>query len=141
MPTYLQNLVSYLKQLHSLVAGALPYTTTTKLNFFPFLNPQISEDLWLITSVLSLTSSLISYNFAQYGQKPKWAMRLGIYGFILALTSFILMLLLVGNMILTEDGPSKYLAAEFAFVSLFMGLGLTLGWIFGRMLRWQPSES
>jgi hypothetical protein len=124
MPTYLQNLVSYLKQLHSLVAGALPYTTTTKLNFFPFLNPQISEDLWLITSVLSLTSSLISYNFAQYGQKPKWAM-----------------LLLVGNMILTEDGPSKYLAAEFAFVSLFMGLGLTLGWIFGRMLRWQPSES
>jgi peptidoglycan/LPS O-acetylase OafA/YrhL len=131
MPT-LKSILELSKQLQALVPFGLAYPTT---NFLPFLNPQIAEDLSLITGVLALIASAITFNLAQYRQRPKLAWRLCSFGLFLAGGSFVAMLFLAESTILSNYPSAQFLAAELAFVGFFFGIGLAAGWCSARILK------
>lgn len=131
MPNWSKAL-DWLKQLQAILPAGLPYPTA---KWFPFLNPQIGDDLWMLTSLLAFIASAINYTLAQFRQKPTLAWRLCWGGLCVAGAALVAMLMLVENLILSNHPSEQYLAVEFSFVLFFVGLGLGAGWWAGRMLR------
>ena len=127
------SLVDLAKQLQSLVAGALPLIAT-KLHLLPFLNPQITDEQWPITSVLAVVSSGVTYNLAQRYQKPRLARALALFGFGVAVASVIILLALIGKLVFSDSPDWQDVSARSLFVLLFVGIGLAVGWCSARIL-------
>jgi hypothetical protein len=123
-----------LKQLQSLVAGGLPLLATRLQSVFPFLNPQIADEMWPMTSILALISSGVTFNLARRFQKPTHARRLCLWGLAFAIVSFIFLFLLIGNLVLTGHPEWQDFFARTLFVTLFVGIGLVVGWCFSHVL-------
>jgi hypothetical protein len=122
------------KQLQALVAGALPLVTS-KLQFvLPFLNPQIADEMWPMTSILSIISSGVTYNLAQRFQKPTVARALCLWGLGIAAASFVALTALVGNLFLSESPEWQDFAVRTLFIILFVCVGLVVGWCSSRIL-------
>jgi len=122
------------KQLQALVAGALPLVTS-KLQFvLPFLNPQIADEMWPMTSVLAVISSGVTYNLAQRFQKPTIARTLCLWGLGVAAVSFVTLIALVGNLFLSESPEWQDFFVRALFVILFLCVGLVIGWCSARIL-------
>jgi hypothetical protein len=132
MPIALKNVLELSKQLQALVPFGLAYPTS---NFVPFLNPQIAEDLSLITGLLALIASAITYNLAQYGGNPNLAWRLCCFGLFVVGGSLVAMLFLAENVLLSNYPSEQFIAAELAFVGFFFGIGFAAGWCSARILR------
>jgi uncharacterized membrane protein len=124
----------FAKQLQALVAGALPFVTSKVQFVLPFLNPQIADDMWPMTSVLAVISSGVTYNLAQRFQKPTVARKLCLWGLGTAVFSFLALMAIVDNIILSESPEWQDFAARVLFVTLFVCVGLVIGWCSSRML-------
>jgi hypothetical protein len=122
------------KQLQSLVAGALPLVAAKIQFMLPFLNPQITEDQWPITSLLALVSSGVTYNLAQHSQMPRGARILALLGLVTAVASIILLIVLVDNLFLRGSPEMQDALTRSLFVFLFVGVGLALGWCSAQIL-------
>src|ERR1700730_18647376 len=116
MSEWLKSAFELSKQLQALVAGSLPILTPRLVST---LNPQIYEDLWVVTSLLALIASAISYNLTQDGSKPKFGWYLGCMGLLMVGVSFAVVLALVQDVFLPQHPSGQYLVAEFAFVNVF----------------------
>jgi hypothetical protein len=63
MPDWIKDL---LKQgISSLGTAAVPSATNPKIFQLPFLNPQVSADLWLVTAVVTFAASFLTYGLAK----------------------------------------------------------------------------
>jgi len=122
-----------IKQLQALVSGALPFATS-KIPLLPFLNPQIIDDEWPISSVLSLIASGMTYNFAQRFQKPKLARFLALFGLAVAIASILFLIALVNDLAFSHSPETQDFLARSMFVLLFVGIGLSTGYCFARLL-------
>jgi hypothetical protein len=139
------NFFETLKQLQSLVPGILPYVTA-KLPLFPFLNPSIMEDLWPITSILSLLASAITFNLAKSRTTRTLvlyhtlALYLCFFGLAASIASFLIMNAIVSKIFLPSSPPLQDYAVQITFVSLFIGIGFTSGWCFAKILQSRPAR-
>jgi hypothetical protein len=122
-----------LKQLQAFISAALPFVAT-KISLLPFLNPQIADDQWPITSILSLAASGVTYNLSQRFQKPKMARYLALLGLACAVVMILGLLALVGNLMFSTHPELQDFLARSMFILLFVGIGLTLGYCFARLL-------
>jgi len=128
------SFTDHAKQLQSLVAGALPLIVAKVQFLLPFLNPQISEEQWPITSLLALVSSGVAYNLAQHSQMPRGARILALLGLVTAVVSIILLIALVDNLFLRTSPEMQDALTRSLFVLLFVGVGLALGWCWAQVL-------
>jgi uncharacterized membrane protein len=122
------------KQLQALVAGVLPFAMSKLESVLPFLNPQITDEMWPMTSVLSVISSGVMYNLAQRFQKPSVARRLCLWGLGAAIVSFIGLVAVVIGQFLSHAPVWEDLVARGLFVILFVSVGLVVGWCFAHVL-------
>jgi hypothetical protein len=130
------NFVEALKQLQSIVPAVLPYLSAKfKLPLLPFLNPSIAQDLWPVTSILSLLASAIVFNLAKSTNKRTLALRLSFFGLIAAIASFLIINAVVNKIVLESSPALQESAIQITFVLLFIGIGLTSGWCFAKILE------
>jgi hypothetical protein len=125
----LQSIGEYAKQLQALIAAVLPLLTA-KINVLYFLNPQISSDLWVITAIISMITSFALYN---WGGK-----REALIGLAVAFASIVLLIALVATQFLSEFPRTEDFAARILFLTLFVGLGASMGASLSQVLKNAP---
>jgi hypothetical protein len=130
----MDKLLEHLKQLQALVSGALPFMTT-KVQIFPFLNPQIGKDLWPITSILALAASMLTYNLAQAFERRMGALALGLTGLVLAAAFLCFMEAIVVGIVPLSDPIVEDYLVRISFILIFIGIGLAFGWSFAGVLK------
>src|SRR5262245_2270789 len=128
------SLIDLAKQFQSLIAGALPLATA-KVSFLGFLNPQITQELWPIASVLAVIASGLTYNLARQFQKPRWARQLALWGLGVAVFTLIAMFAIVDEIALADSPALQDFSVRSLFVLLFVGTGFALGWGSTHVLR------
>ena len=128
------SLGEFAKQLQALVAGALPLAASKMQLALPFINPQITDEMWPMTSVLSVISSGVTYNLAQRFQKPTVARNLCLAGLSVAIFSFVALVAVVDGLILSGAPELQDFLVRGLFVVLFASVGLVVGWCFSRVL-------
>jgi cytochrome b subunit of formate dehydrogenase len=106
----------------------------TKFSLLPFLNPQITEDQWPVSSILALVASGVTYNLSQRFQKPRAARYLAIAGLVISVISTVTLLAIVGGLILSMNPEFQNFSARSMFVLMFLGIGLAIGYCFARIL-------
>jgi hypothetical protein len=119
-------IVDLAKQLQALVTGGIPLFAASRL--FPFLNPQIINDLWTITIVLAVAASALTFNLAQRFQKPRVARSMAVIGLFAALLSLIILQALVGRSFFADEPGLQDLTARAMFIIFFVGVASTLGY-------------
>jgi hypothetical protein len=140
MPDWIDDL---LKQgISSLVSAALPSATNPKIFQLPFMNPQIPADLWLITAVLAFIGSFLTYGLAKPTSVPAGtptsppsgvSVSLALGGFIVAVLALIALIFVTQQLVTVDPGLESFLI-RIAYLFLFVGAGLPLGWSFGRTI-------
>jgi hypothetical protein len=125
-------ILEILKQLTAALPALLPLFAT-RFSLLPFLNPQIPEDQWPISAVLALCASSVTYNFARHLQKQGFAGYLALVGLATAILSLLGMLALVNGLILSGYPSLQDFSARSMFVSLFVGIGLCMGYGFAQI--------
>jgi hypothetical protein len=118
-----------LKQLTALLPALLP-PLAKRFPLLPFLNPQIAEDLWLITAILSLCASAITYNFTRLLRRNGLAGYFAFVGLATAVLCLVGMLALVNDLILTGQPSVQDFSVRSMFVLLFVGIGICAGYGF-----------
>jgi ABC-type transport system involved in cytochrome c biogenesis permease subunit len=133
------NFIEALKQLQSVIPAMLPYVSTKfKLPLFPFLNPSITQDLWPVTSILSLLASAVVFNLAKSTTKRTLALRLCFFGLAAAILSFLIINAVADEIVFDLSPVLQDYAVQIAFVFLFIGIGLTSGWCFAKIFQPGP---
>jgi hypothetical protein len=130
-------LTELIKQLQSLVAGALPFIST-KLDLLPFVNPVIIEEMWPATAVLAVISAGVNYNLAQPSHKPTWARYLTIVGLLLAIISFLIMYAITRDVLFADNPYLQDISVRGLFILFFVTIGFVVGWISSLILP--PSQ-
>jgi hypothetical protein len=127
------SFIEVVKQLQSLLPALLPYITA-KQTLFTFLNPGISQDLWPITSILSLLVSATNFNLTKSHNKRTLALNLCFTGLTAATLSFLFMMAIVGKLIFDNSPLIQDYSVQAAFIFIFIGIGLASGWAFAKIL-------
>ena len=137
MPDWIKDL---LKQgISSLFTAAFPTATNPNVFKLPFINPQVPEDLWGITAILTFVASFLTYPLARppAGTPTPPASGISIFlavgGLLLALLGLLAILFITGKLVAIEPGWESYLN-RIAYVLLFVGMGPPLGWGLARTI-------
>ncbi|WP_156527094.1 hypothetical protein [Bradyrhizobium sp.] len=141
MPDWIKDL---LKQgLSSLSAAAIPSATNPKIFQLPFLNPQVSADLWLIVAVLTFIASFMTYGFARppsglpagtLSPATRFSILFAIAGFVVALVGLLALLFITQRLMSFDPGWESFLV-RVAYITMFVGMGPPLGWSLGRTIQ------
>src|SRR5262249_13842180 len=118
-------MLELIKQLQSLVAGALPFVST-KVDLLPFVNPVIIEEMWPATAVLSVISAGVNYNLAQPSHKATWARYLALAGLLIAIISFIGMYAITRDIFFHDDPYGQDVSVRMLFITFFVAIGLVV---------------
>jgi hypothetical protein len=129
----LDNLIEKLKQLQALVAAVLPLLSMRFEVILPFLNPQISDELGVVTAIGAVIASIFGYNW-----DPKRQHNVAKVGFGLFLGALFCLIVLVFGRVLVNFPYAEDIAARLMYVLLFIGLGLSAGWGFSVLLPSKP---
>jgi hypothetical protein len=131
--TSLATAAAWLKQLQSLVP-ALLVLTSAKLPFFQFLNPSIAQDLWPVTSILSLVVSATNFNLGRSSNRRTLALRLCLTGIGVATLSLLAIIAIVDKLLFESDPSLRDYFVQVSFIFFFIGIGLASGWTFSKIL-------
>jgi hypothetical protein len=132
---FLATLAEGLKQLQSLIPAFLAYISSApKFPLFQFLNPTIAQDLWPVTSILSLIVSATNFNLARSSNKRTLALRLCFFGIIMATSSLLLMMAVVTKLIFVSDPSLRDYVVQASFIFFFIGVAFASGWAFSKIL-------
>jgi hypothetical protein len=124
------NLIEKLKQLQALLAAIVPLLSMKFEVILPFLNPQISDELGILSAICAVIASLFGYNFSsQTGETT-----VGRLGFGLFLGALACLIVLVFGRVLETFPHVEDIIARVLYVALFVGLGLSAGWGFSILL-------
>jgi hypothetical protein len=121
------------KQLQALLSGVFPWLSKDSQSVLPILNPKIADEMWLVTSILAVTASAVTFNLSQRFQKPTLGRILCLMGLALSVVSCIVILILTRDMIMWNFPEWQDILARTAFLFLFTGLGLALGYAVSRV--------
>jgi uncharacterized membrane protein YedE/YeeE len=124
----LNNALEAFKQILAFAAG-LPPLLAMRFSLLPFLNPQIAEDQWSITAILSAVASLIFFNFARRPNQRSAAGYFALVGLLLSILSLCTMFAIVDGLILSGQTTSQDFLARLCFLFLFVGIGLGIGYV------------
>ena len=128
-------ILEVLKQLQALLSAGLPLLAAKfSFTFLPFLNPQIPDEQWPITSVLALVSSGTIFNLSRRFQKPKAARWFACFGLALGVISYLSLLALVDGLVFAGKPELQDFSVRSMFVLLFVGIGLAGGYASARIL-------
>jgi hypothetical protein len=134
----MNSAVDFLKQSASLAFAIAPYLAT-RLSILPLLKPQIAVDMEVITMIFAGAAGLVSYNLTHWSKRmatlrAQVTLGLPIVGFLVALASVNLMLMIVMGIGMTFTPALTSLLLHVTFLLLFVGLAVVYGW--GLELAW-----
>jgi hypothetical protein len=118
-----------LKQLQSLIAALLPFLSA-KFQLLPFLNPQISKDLWPITALIAFLASMMAYNL----KWPRASDIFAIFGLVMMIVSVGVMISVVAEVLFATEPILQDFSVRITYFSTFVGGGIVLGWCVSRLL-------
>src|SRR5262249_7452488 len=127
------KVLEYLKQLQALLAAVLPFIST-KTDILPFLNPMISADLWVVTTIFSVLACFVTYNLAKGAGLEAASRKFGLWGGVIAFVALITLIILVTVGPLENFPRIEDLTARSLYVIIFLGLGSTIGWSTSKIL-------
>lgn len=117
-----------LKQAQALLAGLLPYSSA-KLEIFPFLSRTIVSEMWIISMILAVAASGISFNLSKLSTSSTTQFLFVIGGFLGAAV-FGVVVVLVGSGLVLEEAPRwQDGLLRISFLFFFVGIGVVLGWL------------
>jgi hypothetical protein len=130
-----------LKGLASTVSSMVPAAATPYLsNIFPFLNPKIVEDSWLVTIIASAVSGLFFY-FVSLPRAnrlhPIWPAVCAVCIFFASLA----LLLAITGKVLSVAPLWEALLGRYFFICFFVGIAGLIGSVFARVLNLSVPDS
>jgi hypothetical protein len=122
-----ERIIDFSKQAQALISAALPFLDV-KLSLLPFLNPQIPADMSRISGLLVFVCGCLVFNVARRWMYPKTTIVLGSFGVLLAFGSIFVILLIFDGIVFSHSPSMQDLAIRAAYVGLFGGVSMPIGW-------------
>lgn len=114
-----------IKGLLSLIAVAGPFATS-RLPILPLLNPQISSDMWVIATLLSVFTGLAIFQLC----RSTFQRGRGIFvliGIGIAVSCFVMMLGVADDLMFSGTPGFQILIVQVAYVIFFIGIAVAAG--------------
>lgn len=120
--------IALLKELASLGTAILPYLST-KYPVIPFLNPQITEDMWLVSAILAATSGFLAHRICGWAKEirdVRWSF-VPVSGALIAASCVVVMVGLAEEIWLKEAPALQQFAVRVVYLVAFAALAVAIG--------------
>jgi hypothetical protein len=112
------------KQLVSATVPAVLPLVQTWRPILRFINPQIADDMWPITTLVALVGGLGAYNLPRHMNRSWLVLVVGIATAIVSVSA----MLAVTHGLISLSPAGQSFAVRIGFLFCFVGLALAFGW-------------